>query len=277
MRRERTSKKDERAVSEAISYVLVFGLITAGTLLVALQGAPAISNTQDEQVAENSKRAVVLLQERVEEMVRQDAPSREISVNVQDIRVGVGDMEPARFNITALNSSGGAVDIADVETDPVYIETTAGEIDQTAAYENGAVILGQRDPNADRDWTMSNRPSWAIRTNSSTGEVRSVFLSTISTEGSTVVTGERTSARLIFETVRKDSSVLRNAKELEISVESPRSGAWEEYMRRVDRGINGSSLSRSGDEVTLKIDGFEGGEGRVTHRTRFIRTEVTNR
>lgn len=274
MRREKTSADDESAVSEAISYVLVFALITVGTLLVALQGAPAISNTQDEQIAENSKRAAVLLQERVNEMVRQDAPSREVSVDVQDIKVGVGGMETARFNITATNTSGSVVDVVEVETDPVYIEKTAGKIDQTAAYENGAVLLGQRG--RPESWTMASRPSWAIRTNSSTGEVQSVFLSTVATEGSGAVSGQRSSARIVFETISRESVTL-DADEIEISVESPRASAWEGYFDRLNGGINGGDLSRSGDTVTLEIDGFEGGDGTVSHRGWLIRTEVSSR
>lgn len=274
MRRERTVVEDD-GVSEAVSYVLIFGLIIAGSSLVILQAGPAISNTQDEQIAENSKRAAVLLQERVNEMVRQDAPSREVSVDVQDIRVGVGGMEPARFNITATKTSGSVVDVADMETDPVYIQKTAGKIDQTAAYENGAVLLGQRD--RPETWTMSSRPSWAIRTNSSTGEVRSVFLSTVATEGNGAVSGQRSSARIVFETVGRESVTLRDVDEIEISVESPRSGAWEEYFNRVNGGISGGSLSKSGDTVTLEIDNFEGGNGTVSHRERLIRTEVTGK
>jgi len=274
MRREKTCVEDERAVSEAISYVLIFGLITTGTLLVALQGGPAISNTQDEQIAENSERAVVLLQERVNEMVRQDAPSREVSVDVQDIKVGVGDMEPTRFNITARDASGSFVDLADVDINPVYIEKTAGKIDQTAAYENGAVLLGQRGK--PESWTMSSRPSWAIRTNSSSGKVRSMFLSTVITEGSGVVSGQRSSARIVFEAINRESATL-DIDEVEIAVESPRSGAWEGYFRRLNGSISGGDLSRSGDTVTLEIDDFEGGTGRMSHRSHLIRTEVSSR
>jgi hypothetical protein len=174
------------------------------------------------------------------------------------------------------DSSGNVVDVADVETDPVYLQKTAGKIDQTAAYENGAVLLGQRD--TPESWTMSERPSWAIRTNS-TGHVQSVFFTTIATKGNGVVSGQRTSARLVFETVGRDSTAVRNAEGVNVTVESPRSRAWEEYLGRVDGVINGSDLSVSGDTVSLEIDkdGFEGGNGSVNHRTRTVRTEVTAR
>jgi len=278
MRRERTYTEDERAVSEAVSYVLIFGLIISGTALVALQGGPAITNTQDEQLAENTQRAALLLQDRINEMVRQEAPSREVSLDVQDIRVGVGDMEPMRLNITATDTSGTAIPVTNIETDPVYIQKTAGRIDLTSAYVNGAVLVGQRGEN--ETWTMSSRPTWAIRTNSTTGDVRSVFLRTVTTEGNSAVTGQRTSARIVFETVSQEGESLSGIDELEISVESPRSRAWEEYFRNLNESISGGSLSTPstpGGTVKLEIDKFETGGGRVSHRSYLIGTEVSSR
>jgi hypothetical protein len=276
MRREKTRVEDERAVSEAISYVLIFGLITTGTVLVALQGGPAITNTQDEQLAENVQRAAVLLQDRVDEMVRQQAPSREVSLDVQDIRVGVGGMESARFNITATDTSGNSIQVIDTETDPVYIQKTAGNIDLTAAYVNGAVLVGQRGRN--ETWTMASRPSWAIRTDNST--VQSIFMSTVATEGSSAVSGQGVGARILFERISQEGETLSEINEVSISVDSPRSDAWEEYFRRLNGSINGSSLSAPstpGGTVTLEIDEFEDGEGRMSHRSYLIGTEVSSR
>ena len=278
MRREKTYAEDDRAVSEAVSYVLIFGLITTGTLLVALQGGPAITNTQDEQLAENVQRAAVLLQDRVNEMVRQQAPSREVSLDVQDIRVGVGGMEPARFNITATDTSGNSTQVVDTETDPVYIQKTAGNIDLTAAYVNGAVLVGQRDRN--ETWTMSSRPSWAIRTSNSTSEVRSIFMSTVATEGSSAVSGQGVGARILFERISQEGESLAGTEEVEISVDSPRSDAWEEYLRRLNGSISGGSLttpSTPGGKVTLVIDEFEDGDGLISHRSYLIGTEVRSR
>ena len=278
MRREKTHMEDERAVSEAVSYVLIFGLITTGTVLVALQGGPAITNTQDEQLAENVQRAAVLLQDRVDEMVRQQAPSREVSLDVQDIRVGVGSMEPTQVEIEATDTSGSSIQVIDTETDPVYIQKTAGNIDLTATYVNGAVLVGQRGRN--ETWTMASRPSWAIRTNSSTGEVGSIFMSTVATEGSSSVSGQGVGARILFERISQEGETLSEIDEVSISVDSPRSDAWEEYFRRLNGSINGSSLtapSTPGGTVTLVMDEFEDGEGRMSHRSYLIGTEVSSR
>ena len=278
MRREKTHMEDERAVSEAVSYVLIFGLITTGTVLVALQGGPAITNTQDEQLAENVQRAAVLLQDRVDEMVRQQAPSREVSLDVQDIRVGVGDMESTQVEIEATDTSGNSIQVIDTETNPVYIQKTAGNIDLTAAYVNGAVLVGQRGRN--ETWTMASRPSWAIRTNSSTGEVGSIFMSTVATEGSSSVSGQGVGARILFERISQEGETLSEIDEVSISVDSPRSDAWEEYFRRLNGSINGSSLtapSTPGGTVTLVMDEFEDGEGRMSHRSYLIGTEVSSR
>jgi len=289
-------ERKDRAVSEAISYVLVFALITVGGVLVVFQGAPAIGNAQDEQVAENSERVVNLMQDRVNEMVRQGAPRREVPVNLQDMRVGIGDMEPSRINVTVTptdNSIGNSVTLADVETDPVYIKTTAGNLEQTSAYVNGAVLVGRRgnSEEAKNSWTMPERPSWGITTNSSTQKVESIFLRTVSTTGSGSVGGDQT-ARVLFETASREDETLRIDK-INISVESPRNcvesprkSVWERYFDRIENGVQGGDVSnpqtspscdRLNKTVTLTIDEFEGGSGTVIHSERLIRTEVKAR
>ncbi|MDZ7688296.1 MAG: hypothetical protein U5J64_06160 [Halobacteriales archaeon] len=246
-----------------------------GTSLVVFQGLPALESTEEQQISENSRNAVLLIQDRIGEMVQRDVPRREVSINVQDLTVGVGGMEPTQVSIEATNSSGSTVPIADVETDPVYIETTVRTFDQSVAYENGAVVFGQRD--VPESWTMTSRPSWAITTNKTTDEVRSVFLRTVSTKGSGSVTGQATSARLVFEKVSSEIDSHDDVDELELSVESPRSGSWRGYFERLNASVAGGEVTSSGDEVTLVFDEFAGGEGSVTHRTQVISVEVTSR
>ena len=277
MRAQRTrteNDRDERAVSEAISYVLVFALITVGGILVAVQGLPAINNAQDEQVAGNSERVVELMQDRVDEMVRQGAPRREVPVNLQDMRAGIGDMKPSRVRVSATeNSSGNTVELADLKIDPVYIKTTVGNLEQTSAYVNGAVLVGRRG--VPGSWTMPERPSWGITKNSSTQEVESIFLRTVSTTGSGAVGGGQT-ARILFETESREDET-RRIDEISISVDSPRSIAWERYFDRIQNGVQGGDVSTSGNKVTLTIDEFEDGSGSVVHVERVIRTEVEAR
>jgi hypothetical protein len=81
----------------------------------------------------------------------------------------------------------------------------------------------------------------------------------------------------VFEAVSRESVTVRDVDEIEISVESPRARAWEEYFNRLNGSISGGDLSRSGDTVTLEIDDFEGGDGTVSHRGWLIRTEVSSR
>lgn len=268
-----SSEEEERAVSEAISYVLVFGLIIVGTTLVVFQAGPALESSEERQIAENSERAMLLVQGTVNEMVRRDAPRRENTVDVQDLTVGVGGTEPTRILIQAESSLDGSVTVADVETVPVYIETTVSTVDQTVAYENGAVVAGPSD-SPDR-WTMTSTPAWAIRTED--GEARSVFLRTVSTTGDSSVTGQATRARLVFENEGTSTERVNDMTELNITVESPRSGAWESYFQRLSGGVNGTDIDTDDGTVTLTIDEFEDGEGSLSHRTQAVRTEVSSR
>jgi len=174
MRRTSTRHgNDESAVSEAISYVLIFGLISLGTAIIYLQGTPTLNTAEERQITQNAERAVFLIQERLDEMVRQNAPTREIPIDVQDFTVGIGGMESGWVNVTA---EGAETVSYNASLNPIYVDVGG----RTVAYENGAVMVGQQGNN--ESWGMRRDPSWAISTND-TDYLRSGFVRTISTTG----------------------------------------------------------------------------------------------
>jgi hypothetical protein len=264
--RTSSTLSDDKAVSEAISYVLIFGLITIGTAIIYTQGGPALDSAEERQVTQNAERAVVLVQERLDEMMEQNAPVREVPVELQDITVGVGGTEPGWVNVTA-NTSEGKVSYNST-TSPVYID--AGS--RTIAYENGAVMAGQEGNN--RSWGMRREPSWAISTNS-TGYLSTAFLRTISTTGEGSLDGEGR-VRLVFESQSRTNEVLNGVDELNITVSSPRTSAWESYLRGLNGSLNDSEVTVNGETVSLGIedDGFSDGDGSISYNEQVLRTRV---
>lgn len=262
MRRGGTSD-GERAVSEAISYVLIFGLIALGTAIVVFQGTPALETTEQQQIDENSERAIILVQERLDEMVRENAPTREVSVEAQDITVLVGGMDETSLNITA-HEGGEAVSYTSTAS-PVGIETGS----YTVAYENGAVVVGQQG--IDGSWAMESDPSWAISTNE-TDYVQSAFVRSISTTGNSQVRGDGRH-RFKFESISEINENLNDVDHLNITVNSPRRAAWESYLGRLDSGLNGTDIITDGDRVTLEVEEFNG-SGRMSYDETVLQAEV---
>jgi hypothetical protein len=264
--RTQTTNRDDRAVSEAISYVLIFSLITLGTTIIYLQGGPALDGAKERQVTQNSERAVVLVQERLNEMMEQKAPTREVPIDLQDITVGVGGLEPGWVNVTA-NTSEGEVSY-NATMNPVHIDTGS----RTITYENGAVMAGQ-EGNAD-SWGLRREPSWSISTND-TGYLGTAFLRTISTTGEGTVGGEGR-VRLVFESVSRTNENLNGVDELSITVSSPRTSAWESYLRGLNGSLNESDVTVSGEEVTMEVDGFADGDGSISYNEQVLRTKVVS-
>jgi hypothetical protein len=268
MRQTRSKLRDDSAVSEAISYVLIFGLISLGTGIVVLQGGPAVDTREQQQINQNAENAVMLVQDRLDQMVQQNAPVREVSINLKDITVGVGgSVDPTLVNVTNM-TSGESYRTA---IDPVYVDTGS----RTILYEGGAVMIGQRG--IDESWAMSSDPSWAVRTNGSTGEVKSLFIRTISTVGNDQLAGEGR-ARWVFESAGETNENLLGVEDLNVTIKSPRAGPWERYFESLNSSITSEDILRStpDDQATIVITdtGFEDGEGRVSYDETLLRTEI---
>jgi hypothetical protein len=267
MKRDRYNTRDDSAVSEAISYVLIFGLISLGTAIVVLQGGPAIDTTEQNQINENSERAITLVQERIDEMMRQNAPVREVSVELQDITVGVGgDMEPTKMNVTNVTSG----ESYKTTMDPVYIDTGS----RTILYEGGAVMEGQQGIN--ESWAMTSGPSWAVRTNG-TGYVEALFIQAVSTTGDGEVFGEGR-VRWVFESTDKTNENLIGVEDLNITVKSPRAGAWERYFEGINSSVNDSvditPSTPDGQATMVMTDAAFDGEPSVSYDETVLSTEV---
>lgn len=262
-----SSTRGEEGVSEALSYVLIFGLMSIGAAIIYLQGTPAIQSMEERQINENSERAMLLMQERLDEMIQQDAPSRTVSMEAHDMSLSVGGREAGSVNITA--RSGGDRIEYNSTFEPVYVETETRVI----LYENGAVISGV----SDEGWGMVSDPSWAVSTNES-DYVRSALLRTVATTGDRQISATQTRVRFSFESVAEETDAESGIDELNITVSSPRDEAWEMYFNRLNRSIEGGDVDGSVDgSVSMEIDEFEGGEGLLSHREKTLRTDIETR
>jgi len=267
MKGKQSNVREDRAVSEAISYVLIFGLISLGTAIVVLQGGPAIESSEQQQINQNSELAVSLVQERLEEMSRQNAPLREVTVELQDITVGVGgSLEPTVISVTNVSSGESYVSTID----PVYVDTGS----RTILYEGGSVMVGQQG--IDESWSMRSNPAWALRTISTRDStVQSFFIRVPATTGNGQVSGEGR-AQWVFESVGETNEVLVGVDELNVTVSSPRAGAWEDYFENLNSSVTSEDITPStpDGQATLEIDDGFDGDGRVSYDETVLSTEV---
>lgn len=203
---------DSVGSTEAIGYILLFGVIISATAIIYLQGQPAFRNVQEQQTIENADEGILLLKSSVREITEGNAPGREVRLNLQDATVGVEGSEEVWFNV----SLGG--EVFNHSVDPVYYRKG----DQRILYSNGAVIHESEDSSA-----MRSRPSWYMDIDSN-----SVAIRTIVTRGAGSLQGD---GSVTISLVKKNSEVNRPpTDQMNITVKSPRNESWMSYFEDLE-------------------------------------------
>lgn len=129
----------ERAVSEVVSYVLVFGLIVSAVGIVSVSGLDTLQDRRDAEQMNNAERAFNVLADNVADIHRRGAPSRATEINLGRAELTTGD------NVTmevAVDDGSGFSTVVDRRIRPVIY---AGEQDRELVYEAGAVFRTNRD------------------------------------------------------------------------------------------------------------------------------------
>jgi len=67
-----TVKINDKAVSEAIGFILILGLVLTGIALVTLYGYPVLVKEQSSTDVKNMERAMIVIQKRYEESLLQE-------------------------------------------------------------------------------------------------------------------------------------------------------------------------------------------------------------
>ena len=126
-------RKRDRAVSETISFVLVFSLVIASVGTVYAVGVSELEETRDAERIENAQRAFDVLADNVRDVI-EGAPSRGTEVKLADATVRSAD--DAAMNVT-VDPADGPPQFWEFSSSPlVYEAASGGEI----RLSNGAVL-----------------------------------------------------------------------------------------------------------------------------------------
>jgi len=122
----------DRAVSEVVSYVLVFALIVSAVGIVSVSGLSTLQDTRDAEQIDNAERAFNVLSDNMADIHQRDAPSRATEITLSEARLETG--ENVTMNVTV---SGASDQPGPWETRPIVY---TGSEDRRLAYEGGAVF-----------------------------------------------------------------------------------------------------------------------------------------
>ncbi|MXR41409.1 hypothetical protein GRX01_08670 [Halobaculum sp. WSA2] len=229
-----------RAQSDAIGFVLVFSLIALTIGTVYATGFTALTDLRTGEQLENMERAFDVLDDNVDDIVRDGAPGRATEIKLNGGTLAVE--ETARVTVEATNTSNAADNFTvTAATRPI----TYSQGDTTVASSFGTVIRSDGDAAV-----MRSDPGWLV------DDERAVLPLTVTTRpgsrtaiggSSTVlVTMDATSRGVDEEMTAGPSSSIR----MNVTVESTRADAWRRYFESID---DGSVIVASDDEVTYQV------------------------
>ena len=243
MDRERNRKKrrtyvydrDWRAVSEAIGYIVIFGLVVSSISLVYVNGVPTLMSSRETTHLSNTEKAYSVFQDNIEDISQGEAPSRGTEIKLRNSAISIDDNSQTRINVTVTPTSGGSYSF-DFNLTPVVHEVG----DNKVIYSSGGVISqGGADANST---AMKYPPDWKV-------EKDAVILPMIATSGSGAFAGD---ASVLVDA--EETNTFANSSEadkIEVNITTPRTNAWEKFF---EKQPDFTSVSRNGDSTTLTID-----------------------
>jgi len=249
----------DRAVSDVLSFVLVFSLITASVGLVTVVGLGSLQDARNAERIDNGERAFEVLADNHRDIVHGGAPSRATEIKLAETRLSLAD--PTDTNTTL---SDGTV-VASTESRPITLGTSSDGTGLTrgVVYELGAVFRVDRGGAA-----MRRAPPFQFDENRTV--IHYVTLES-RTGGAQRQSGSTT---VLVRSVRGTTTVVshtRPSNDVTITVETGprRAEAWKRYFETQLEGMAatpGSACDALDGSGTVSCT-FETDDLRVTRTT----------
>lgn len=134
----------DRAVSEVVSFVLVFSLIAVTVGVVYVAGGANLEQARTHERIQNAERAFDVFDDNVGDITSQSAPNRGTEIKLADARLYFGSV--TELNVTT--AGGGSDEPYSVSLLPVIYQP-AGET--KLIYEAGMVLRSDRDGSVRRE------------------------------------------------------------------------------------------------------------------------------
>jgi len=211
--------RSDRAVSDALGFILVFAIVISTLGVVYVGGFQSIDNARQFEQMNNAERAFEVLADNNEDLIQRGAPSRATEIKLSDASLGAGDV--SSINVTVErhsdNTKNGSLL---VEYEPIVYESQQGS--DSVAYALGATFRS-----SDGESVMSEDPPMVLTDDR-------IIIPIVQTRdaGGTSLAGSRT-VLVRTELVSKRVSSLTNtteASDVTINVSSQRAPAWRNYF-----------------------------------------------
>lgn len=246
----------DRAVSDLIGFVLIFGMILSTVGVVYVYGIGGLEDARGAERVNNAERAFDVLQDNVADLVHRDAPSRATEVKLADADLRFGE----QTTVTVTLANVGGTPFTRKSMDPiVYRADGPTEL----VYVNGAVIR------TDRGGGVMLRTPPTVFTSQRGNRIAVVPFVETRSEGDVTQVGGRSSVLIRSNAVTRDLLMQRTDPsadgvseydvELEVTAgDDEQAIAWERHLESDvpttwDTDNSGDVCARSGVTVTCTL------------------------
>ncbi|WP_214041506.1 hypothetical protein [Methanoculleus sp.] len=224
-------KINEKAVSEAIGFVLILGIVITGISLVTLYGYPVLLKEQSNTDVKNMERAMIVIQNDMKSLCYKNVPYKETSLQVSG-----GTLEVVNFS-----SYGGSINVSNgtpLFQQDYFLGALTYRSDRSTeviTLENGAVMTRQEGSTGS---AMLAEPRWFYD-----GPTRTfaIYIMNISTDDLMAKSGMGT-VRMGLEESNILSVPVSPGADVTVKYVSGASGnysvAWENYLTGSSVGMH---------------------------------------
>lgn len=230
----------DRGVSDALGYVFVFAIITITIGLIYASGITGLTDVQQNEQTDNVQQAFEVLDNNIQDLTQRGAESRatEMKLSGGSITVGQSVILHVKTNSTQPTVCNETRPTT-ISTRPIVYQKDGEEV----IYSIGAVFRSDGTNSA-----MVSRPEWVV------GDENSIISMVTTTTAGSTSTGGHTSILVV---AKKQGRSLRCTFEepstpvrVNVTIESARAPAWEQYFD--DQGYDVTSSSQ--DRVVAKFN-----------------------
>ncbi|MFB6102831.1 MAG: hypothetical protein ABEJ73_09725 [Haloplanus sp.] len=128
----------DRAVSDVLSFVLVFSLITASVGLVSVVGLGSLQDARNAERIDNGERAFQVLADNLRDIVHGGAPSRATEIKLAETTLTLATPSDTAVTLETGTNAGST------ESRPITFGAGGDNLTRGVVYEMGAIIRVDR-------------------------------------------------------------------------------------------------------------------------------------
>ncbi|WOX58637.1 DUF7289 family protein [Methanoculleus receptaculi] len=226
---------NERAVSEAIGFIIILGIVMSGIGLVTLYGYPVLVKEQSNTDVRNMERAMIVIQNDMKSLCFKNVPYKETTLQVSG-----GTLE-----VINATSYGGFINVTNGTTQ-FQENYTVGALTyrsnrgtEVITLENGAVMLRQEGSDGS---AMLAEPRWFYDEATKTFVV---YIMNITADAYMAKSG-MTTVRMSLENSTTQSIPVWPGNKVTVEYKSGSSGdystAWENYLTGTSVGMERTAI-----------------------------------